>query len=353
MSKGRIVVAEDDKEVAEMLQIYFSAQGYEIDIAVRGADAMAMATRLRPSLLLLDVNLPDIDGFSLYKALHADARTKHIPVIFLSGRDDRTDKLAGLALGADDYVTKPFDIVELRLRIANAIRASERQGLTDPRTGLPAGRLIEEALRDLLRHDAWAFLDMRINHFDPFKDRYGFLAGDEVLRFTSLLITNVVAEKGTGEDFIGHAGGDNFVLITSRLDRADEIRSMLQSRFRSEVKSHYAYTDRQQGGARLDDGSGVEKLYPLMTLAVGMVTSKRIFSDIREITEAAAEARRRAQLPTQPIDDAPPDPTADTAAWPPAEPQPTTPHDLSTRQTRPLTDPASRGHHPGEALSNA
>lgn len=346
MSNGRIVVAEDDKDVAEMLKIYFTAQGYEVDTAARGADALALATRLRPSLILLDVSLPDVDGFTLYRTLRDDARTKHIPVIFLSDRDDRSGRLAGLALGADDYVLKPFDIVELRLRIANAIRSSERQGLTDPRTGLPAGRLIEDALRELLRRRAWAFLDMRINHFDPFKDRYGFLAGDEVLRFTALLITSVVAEKGTGDDFVGHAGGDNFVLITSQFDRAEEIRTTLQTRFKSEVKSHYAYTDRQQGGVRLSDSSGIERLYPLMTLAVGMVTSERPFSDIREITEAAAEARRRDQPPATP-----PGAPLDAAAWPGALPPA---HEAARRQTRPLsTDPAPHGHRPGDALSNA
>jgi PleD family two-component response regulator len=124
-------------------------------------------------------------------------RTSHIPVIFLTQKDERSDKLQGLELGADDYITKPFDIEELKLRVQGAIRRSERESLTDPRSGLPAGRLIEEQLRRIIREKDWALLDARVNHFDPFKDVYGFVAGDDVLRFTAMLIGEVVDEMGT------------------------------------------------------------------------------------------------------------------------------------------------------------
>jgi len=148
-------------------------------------------------------------------------------------------------------------------------------------------------LREMIRRPAWAYLDMRVDSFEPFRDKYGFVAGDEVLRFTAMLISEVVDDKGTPEDFIGHAGGDNFVLIT-KPDNAAEIKNILERRFNEEVKSHYSFVDREQGGMKIDDGKGGERLVKLMTLIIGMVTSEREFSDIREITEAAAEARRKA-----------------------------------------------------------
>ena len=107
-------------------------------------------------------------------------------MIFLTQKDERSDKLQGLELGADDYITKPFDIEELKLRVQGAIRRSERESLTDPRSGLPAGRLIEEQLRRIIREKEWALLDIRINYFDAFRDVYGFVAGDDVLRFTAM-----------------------------------------------------------------------------------------------------------------------------------------------------------------------
>lgn len=294
MSKGRILAVEDDRDIANLLKIYFTGQGYDIQIASRGSDALEMSQQQLPQLIVLDINLPDIDGYTICKTLRTNARTRHIPIIFLTEKDERSDRIAGLELGADDYITKPFDIEELRLRIANAIRASERMGLTDPRSGLPSGRLIEDTLRDLLRKSDWVYMDMRINHFDAFRDKYGFVAGDEVLRFTAMLIGEVVDQHGSPGDFIGHAGGDNFVLITSP-EKGDVVRNTLEKRFNEEVRAHYSYLDREQGGMKMDDGKGGEMLVPLMTIAIGVVTSERRFADIREITEAAAEARRKAQ----------------------------------------------------------
>jgi diguanylate cyclase (GGDEF)-like protein len=293
MSKGRLLVIEDDHDISNMLKIYFTGQGYDIEVASRASEGLRMTQQQIPQLIVLDIMLPDMDGYTLCKSLRTNARTRHIPIIFLTQKDERSDRIAGLELGADDYITKPFDIEELRLRIANAIRATERMGLTDPRSGLPSGRLIEDALREMIRRPAWAYLDMRVDSFEPFRDKYGFVAGDEVLRFTAMLISEVVDDKGTPEDFIGHAGGDNFVLIT-KPDNAAEIKNILERRFNEEVKSHYSFVDREQGGMKIDDGKGGERLVKLMTLIIGMVTSEREFSDIREITEAAAEARRKA-----------------------------------------------------------
>ncbi len=294
MSKGRLLVVEDDPDIGNMLRIYFTGQGYDIEVVTRGEAALQIVQQQLPQLIVLDINLPDIDGYTLCSKLRTNNRTKHVPIIFLTEKDDRSDRIAGLELGADDYITKPFDIEELRLRIGNSIRASERMGLTDPRSGLPSGRLIEDELREMIRRGKWAYADLRINDFEPFKDKYGFVAGDEVLRFTAMLVSEVIDEKGAPEDFIGHPGGDNFVVITQP-DRIEAIRETLQARFNEEVKSHYSYLDREKGGMRVDDGQGGEKLVKLMTLSIGHVTSEREFHDIREVTEAAAEERRKEQ----------------------------------------------------------
>jgi len=142
-------------------------------------------------------------------------------------------------------------------------------------------------------------MDMRVNWFEPVQDKHGVVAGDEVLRFTAMLISEVVDAKGSPDDFIGHAGGDNFVLITN-LEKGAEIKETIEKRFNEEVQGHYSYVDREQHGMKITDGYGEEKLMPLMNLSIGMVDSKRDFSDIREITEAAAEERRKAQQAARP-----------------------------------------------------
>lgn len=292
MSKARLLIVEDDNDIATMLRLYFASQGYEVDIAGRGSEALEKTRQSMPHLIILDIMLPDFDGFEVCRTLRTHTRTSHVPIIFLTQKDERSDKLQGLELGADDYITKPFDIEELKLRVQRAISRAEQQSLTDPRSGLPSGRLIEEQLRRIIQSDGWAFMDVRINAFSAFTEVYGFVAGDDVLRFTAMLLNEVVNQLGTPEDFIGHVGGSNFILITAQ-DRAEAIRKTLKERFAQEVLAHYNFLDREQGYLLVTDDSGRTVKVPLMTLAVGMISPKdHTFADIREITELAAEARR-------------------------------------------------------------
>lgn len=293
MSKARLLIVEDDNDISNMLRIYFMGQNYDVDVAPRGSAALEKTRQNLPHLIVLDIMLPDIDGFEVCRNLRTSTRTSHVPIIFLTQKDERSDKLQGLELGADDYITKPFDIEELKLRVQRAIARAEQQSLTDPRSGLPAGRLIEDQLRSVIRRPSWALMDIRINHFDPFKEVYGFVAGDDVLRFTAMLLGEVVDEAGTVNDFIGHPGGDNFIVITDEAS-APEIRDRLKVRFAEEVLTQYNFMGREQGFILNYTPSGEAIKSPLMSMSVGVVSpSQNQFSDIREITELAAEARRQ------------------------------------------------------------
>ena len=299
MGKARLLITEDDVDISNMLKIYFSGLGYDVDVAMRGSEALGKTRQVLPHLIVLDIMLPDIDGYEVCRTLRTNTRTSHIPVIFLTQKDERSDRLQGLELGADDYITKPFDIEELKLRVQGAIRRSERESLTDPRSGLPAGRLIEEQLRKIIRETGWAYLDIRINNFEPFKDVYGFVAGDDVLRFTGMLIGEILDEMGTSSDFVGHAGGDNFIVITTEA-AAPAIVTTLKERFAEQVQTHYNFMDRQQGFVIGPGSDGQSEKFSLMTFAIGMVMpAQQSFADIREITELAAEARRHDSATTQ------------------------------------------------------
>ena len=273
MGKARLLIVEDDIDIGNMLKIFFAGMDFEVDVAVRGSDALEKTKNVLPHLIVLDIMLPDIDGYEVCRNLRTNMRTSHIPVIFLTQKDERSDKLQGLELGADDYITKPFDIEELKLRVQNAILAASRQTQIDSK--------------------GWALLDARVNEFEPFKDVYGFVAGDDVLRFTAMMIGEVVDEIGTTTDFIGHAGGDNFIIIT-REEKAPLLKARLKERFNKEVQTHYNFIDRQQGFVQAPAADGSTIQMPFMTISVGVVSpSGQSFADIREITELAAEARRQ------------------------------------------------------------
>lgn len=295
MSEGRILVVEDDFDISNMLQLYFKSLQYEVHVAPRGKDALELTRQLLPNVIVLDIMLPDIDGYEVCRQLRTNLRTSHIPILFLTQKDERSDKIHGLELGADDYITKPFDVEELRLRVRNTIKRAEIESLTSPTTGLPSGRLIEQQLRQLLRLADWGILYIGISGLDAFNEVYGFVAGEEVLRFTALVLSETVERLGYAEDFIGHIGGDNFIVIT-RKALMSQLKAELERRFEENVGTHYDFMTRMQGYLIVRDSDGEETHVPLMRLQIGMLSADDgPFTDIREITEAAAEARRRAR----------------------------------------------------------
>jgi PleD family two-component response regulator len=233
--------------------------------------------------------LPDMNGYDVCRELRQTTRTSHIPIIFLTQKDERADKITGLELGADDYITKPFDIEELKLRVKNQIERAERENYTDPNSGLPSSAIIEERLRELMKsgEKTWTYVDCKVDNFDDFKEVYGFVAGNEVMRFMALLMGEVVDASGTPNDFLGHPGSDNFVVITYA-ESADKFKKALMDKFNQDVQQHYSFIDRERGHMLRDS-----KTVPLMTLSVGSVSNAtHQFADIREITERAAEDRR-------------------------------------------------------------
>jgi diguanylate cyclase (GGDEF)-like protein len=295
MSKGRLLIVEDDFDISNMLRIYFDSQGYETIVSPQGEEALALCRRKLPNLVILDIMLPDINGYEVCRRLRANLRTSHIPIIFLTQRDERSDQIAGLELGADDYITKPFDLQLLLLRVQNSLQRAGWLSLTSPVTSLPSSKLVEDQLRQIMRRKDWAVLYIGISHIGDFNDVYGFVAGDDVLRFTAMLLTEVVDEMGTGSDFIGHIGGDDFLIVTTP-EVSVPMKARLEERFQEEIATFYNFKDRERGYIEIVDSAGKVQKAPLMTLAVGRIQHDTVpFSDIREITEVAADARRRTQ----------------------------------------------------------
>ncbi len=262
-----LLVVEDDADNSNLLRMYFSGYGYTVHVATHGADAIAEARKQTPDLVLLDINLPDINGFQVCKDLRQSPRTSHIPIIFLTERASQSDRVTGLSAGAQDYITKPYDLEELRLRVQNLIARAARENMLDPRTGLPTGRLIDEQLQRQKGQPGWHVLDCRIDSFRPFVDVNGFAAGDDVLKFAAHLIREVVDQAGTPQDFIGHPANDNFLVLSTAPDIA-ALTARLQERFKHEVRAHYSFMDLEQGYVLIRDSNGQTVQAPLMTLNI-------------------------------------------------------------------------------------
>jgi CheY-like chemotaxis protein len=294
MGKGRILVVEDDIDISKMLRIYFDSQGYEVLVANRGEEALEICRRKLPNVVVLDIQLPDIDGYQVCRNLRDNTRTSYVPIIFLTQKDERSDKIAGLELGADDYITKPFDIEELKLRVEGSIRRSQHTALTHPVTNLQAGKLIEEELKHIKDSpDPWLMLYFGIRNVDAFKEAVGPIHVNEVLIFLADIIREVVEAHGTLNDFVGQASDNDFIVITAP-EAASSICQEVIRRFEGESNIFYPFRFREIGKVTFQDIDGVDREADFMTLTVGRVSSEDgPFADIMQITEDAADDRRR------------------------------------------------------------
>jgi DNA-binding response OmpR family regulator len=205
-AKQKILIVEDDLDVANLLNVYFRVQGYEVEAVAMGEEGVSACLTARPDIVILDIRLPDIDGYEVARRLRSNRRTADIPIIFLSEKRDRSERLQGLEIGADDYVPKPFDVQELRLRIRNALQRARQDSLTNPVTGLPDGKLVDERISEYPNQADRSILVITLENLDQFREAYGFVASDDVLRAVSLMIQNTMKESEGEDGFLGHLG---------------------------------------------------------------------------------------------------------------------------------------------------
>ena len=259
--KQKILIVEDDLDVAEMLTAYFHVQGYDVLTAAWGEDALKVTSRTLPDVVLLDIRLPDIDGYEVCRRLRRHRRTRDLPIIFLTEKRDRADRLHGLELGAVDYLTKPFDIQELRLRVRNALQRASLATLVNTVTGLPEGPLVDEQLSGLLGAKGWAVLVVTLRGLDAFRESYGFVASDDALRAAAIILSDAVREMDGPGDFLGHLSAEDFVIVTGEA-RASELRDHIRARLNQSIEYFYPLQDRETALAT-----------NRLALLVGLVTS--------------------------------------------------------------------------------
>ncbi len=241
-----ILLIEDDPDMSEMLNQYLTNLGYSVSIANWGGDGVRLSQQDNPDLVLLDIRLPDIDGFEVYRQLRTRRNTHTLPVIFLTERDQRSDRLQGLAMGATDYITKPFDIQELGLRIRNTLDAVSWQTQRNAITGLPEGEFVTRQMASLLNVPDRAMLRVQAFGLDDFAERFGFVAADDVLRAISLTIERIVDQHGTHQDIVGHLDPHTLVVLTRQqsLEKVrQQIHTSLEPRLKYFLPSELSLTD--------------------------------------------------------------------------------------------------------------
>jgi DNA-binding response OmpR family regulator len=249
---NKILVVEDEVITSDLLRRYFEMVGYEVVSALTGNNAIRIAGEEQPEVIILDIMLPDMDGYEICKQLRSNETTKRIPIIFLTQKDERRDRLDGLGLGADDYITKPFDVEELRLRVHNIINRMGGVPLVDPRTSLPNMTLIKERLPRILANPDSVFLDVQIENYAPFVQKYGPVSGNQVVRTAAKLIGDVLHQFDPTGSFIGHPKDDHF-LIGLKSAAGANVEKELPERFKRQVEQYYDPDEVASGKLVIDE----------------------------------------------------------------------------------------------------
>lgn len=299
---AKILVVEDDREIRELLKTYLGLQGFEIRMAADGEEALLIAQNEMPHLVLLDLMLPGIDGYEVCRRLRRSIKTANIPIIMLTARVAMPDKLTGFEIGADDYITKPFDAIELLARVKTQLRHVEQALLSDL-TGLPGNTSTEQVIKRLTsgQGEKWAILYIDIDNFKAYNDVYGFLKGNELIKATAQVLLEAVAAKGSkwngleSVDFIGHIGGDDFV-VTTTPDKVDAVCQEIIRRFDAATPRFYSQEDWERGYVIAEDRRGQVVRHPIVTISIGVVTNQiRQIDNYWLVSQIAAEVKKKAK----------------------------------------------------------
>ncbi|UCF78500.1 MAG: response regulator [Candidatus Eiseniibacteriota bacterium] len=289
----RILVVEDDTNIRNVLRLQLEDAGYEITAVEDGIKALEQVERETPDLILLDIMMPKMDGYEVCRRLRRDFHTSRVPIIMLTAKTTLGEKVEGFEHGANDYLTKPYRLEELLARVKSALQWSRAQRESNPLTGLPGNTSIEaETNRRIESRAPFAYCHCDPDTFKAFNDYYGYSRGDEAIKLTAGIILNAVEAHGTGEDFVGHIGGDDFVYITVP-GYAEIIGERICAEFEQKVRFLYAETDRRRGYIEIENRQRVLERYDFMHITVVVVSSERYnLTHFAQVIDIAADLKR-------------------------------------------------------------
>lgn len=298
MRREKILVVDDDPDIRDVLQLTLASEGYDVVQAADGEAALEQVQRSLPDVVILDYMMPRLDGGQVCQRLKKDLLLRHLPIIMLSARGEAPDKVRGLDAGADDYIVKPFEPEELLARVRMVLRRTAQDLDANPLTRLPGNVSVQRELESRLARQAelpFAVCYADLDSFKAFNDYYGFERGDEAIRETARVLLEAVHAVGNADDFIGHIGGDDFLLVTTP-DRADGLCEAIIEGFDRMAPRLYQEADRQRGSIRAKDRQGQARDYAFLTISIGVVLSQsQQLSHVAEIAERGAELKSYAK----------------------------------------------------------
>lgn len=292
-----ILVVDDDSTFTDIIALILSREGYQVDTATSAEEVLEKLPSRTPELIISDVEMGGMSGLDLVRHLQESPLHRNIPVILMSARRVSTsDRVDGLSIGSDDYLLKPIVPQELIARVKAVLRRTEIGLDANPLSRLPGNSTILRVFeKKIAAKEPFAALYADLNHFKAYNDRYGFLKGDEVIKFTAQALVSVAQALSAGKDFVGHIGGDDFILVTEPV-RAEEMAQAVIREFDRGAPTFYNEEDRARGTVEITDRMGTKMTVPLMGIAIGIVSNaKREINQVGEISQIGSELKTYAK----------------------------------------------------------
>jgi len=295
MYKLKILIVDDNPDILDLLEATLQDE-FELTKAFSGKEALKKLKITNPNLLVLDYVLPDLEGPEICKMVRKDPLFSNIPILMLTGKGEVEDKVGGLEAGADDYMLKPFDPQELIARIRMLIRRSSANLDANPLTRLPGNVSInKELLEKIQGKDKFAVLYVDIDNFKALNDYYGFEEGDNVIKETARILIDSIQKKGTAKDFVGHIGGDDFVIITTP-EKAEKIAKKIVMDFDNISPTFFKEKDRLKGYIETKGRDNQIHKFGFPTISLGIITNlKQDFTHTAQVNSLGAEMKSLAK----------------------------------------------------------
>lgn len=269
----RILVVDDDEDIVRVVRINLELEGFEVDTAFDGVAAIESAIANPPQLVLMDIMMPRLDGLSALRRMRSHPSLAGTSIVLLTARALTEDRVEGLELGADDYVSKPFDVEELVARVKAVLRRTKAARDTSPLTGLPGNfRIGVELEARIASGQPFALIHCDLDNFKAFNDHYGFMRGDQVIKFSAEVLAGAVEDTGDKGAFVGHVGGDDFVVITEA-GVAEQFCKSVIDRFDDGILDYYDTTDAMKGYIEVTDRRGERYAFPMVSMSMGVVSN--------------------------------------------------------------------------------
>jgi diguanylate cyclase (GGDEF)-like protein len=291
-----ILIADDDPDWRMILRTLLESGGFRVIEASDGKAALRMVQAQPPDLLILDYTMPSMDGPKTCQVLKQDLLLRHVPIIMLTARTDIHNRILGISSGADDYIIKPFEPEELLARVHMILRRTAQGLEANPLTRLPGNASIHKEIDARLATNVrFAVCYADLDRFKAFNDHYGFERGDQAIQHTANILLEAVKRRGNPEDFLGHIGGDDFVIVTTP-ELAEPICKSVIEQFDSTISQLYDEADRAQGCLIHMDRQGTPFKVGFLTISIAVVTnSKCPLTHLGEVAQIGAELKAYAK----------------------------------------------------------